>query len=80
MIEDELVEKLAEIEHARWADWQRWVHDRCVANEDGSLTIPAGNVARWERQIATPYADLSEPEKQSDRDQVARYLPLVRPR
>lgn len=72
-----LVEQLAAIEHERWADWQRYMHSRCQRNEDGSLTIPAASVAHWERQIATPYAELSEPEKESDREQVYRYLPLV---
>jgi hypothetical protein len=73
----ELLEHLAAIEHNRWADWQRHLHERCTRNSDGTLTIPAGLAARWDRQIATPYADLSEPEKQLDRDQVARYWPII---
>ncbi|MDJ0323142.1 hypothetical protein QMG61_05115 [Cryobacterium sp. PH31-AA6] len=32
---------------------------------------------RWEIQIATPYAELSEQEKKSDQEQVHRYLPVV---
>ena len=28
-------------------------------------------------QIATPYSELSEKEKESDRDQVRKYLPIV---
>jgi hypothetical protein len=74
---DDLYEKLAAIEHARWADWQRYMHSQCVVNDDGSLTIPPSLVTHWERQIATPYDDLSEHEKQSDRDQVSRYWPLL---
>lgn len=73
----ELKEALAAIEHERWADWQRYLHSLCTRNPDGSLTIPAASVAHWERQIATPYADLSEREKQSDREQVDRYWPLI---
>ena len=72
-----LREQLATIEHERWASWQRYLHDQCVRNPDGSLTIPAALVARWERQIATPYGQLSEPEKNADRAQVARYFHLV---
>ena len=41
------------------------------------LIIPSKLVAQWERQIATDYADLSEKEKESDRDQVRRYWPLI---
>ena len=73
-----LYEKFAAIEHERWADWQKYMHGKCMRNEDGSLTIPAGLVGRWERQIQTKYEDLSEQEKKSDREQVNRYWPLVR--
>ena len=72
-----LIDQLAAIEHERWADWQRWVHQISTRNPDGSITIPAESVARWERQIATPYADLSEREQESDREQVRRYLHLL---
>jgi hypothetical protein len=72
-----IVEKLASIEHARWAHWQQYLHDKGVRQPDGSLILPAELVRRWETQIATPYADLSEAEKQSDREQVQRYLPLI---
>ena len=79
-MKDELFEKLAAIEHERWADWQRYLHSRCTRNIFGErfgLTIPAELVDQWERQIATPYADLSEHEKDSDRKQVRRYWSLV---
>lgn len=79
MRKDELYERLAAIEHERWADWQRWMHAQCFIKEDGSLVIPAELVERWERQIDTPYADLTEREKQSDRDQVNRYWSLIEP-
>ena len=73
-----LRERLASIEHDRWAGWQKYLHSKCIKNEDGSLTIPADSVQHWERQIATPYADLSEREKHSDRVEVDKYLPLVK--
>jgi hypothetical protein len=72
-----VIEELAAIEHERWAHWQRYVHGKAMRGRDGSLTIPADLVSRWERQIETPYSALSEPEKQSDRDQVRRYLPVL---
>ena len=71
-----LMEQLASIEHERWADWQAWVHKSGHKNSDGSITLDAGTVARWEKQIKTPYADLSEKEKESDRVQVRRYIHL----
>jgi hypothetical protein len=72
-----LVERLAAFEHARWAHWQRYVHESGALQADGSLLIPAALVARWERQIAAKYEDLSEAEKNSDREQVRKYLPVI---
>lgn len=71
------VERLAPIEHERWAHWQQFVHDQCKHQEDGSLVVPAELVARWQAQIETPYAELPEQAKESDREQVRRYLPTV---
>jgi len=42
----DLIDRLASIEHERWAHWQRYVHDQCERLEDGSLVIPADLVAR----------------------------------
>ncbi|WP_328224018.1 hypothetical protein OG272_33505 [Streptomyces sp. NBC_00104] len=72
-----MVEELANVEHERWAHWQRYLHSKCVRDDDGSLTIPAELVRRWELQMNTPYSELSEEEKESDREQVRRYLPIV---
>ncbi len=74
---DKLLEAFASIEHDRWAHWQRYVHSRCNPGEGGSLVIPAELVTRWERLIATPYSELSEQEKESDREQVRKYLPII---
>jgi hypothetical protein len=74
---DKVMEELAGVEHERWAHWQRYLHSRCARQSDGSLVIPAELVRRWESQMATPYAELSEAEKESDREQVRRYLPLL---
>ena len=73
-----LFEKLAEIEHTRWAEWQKCVHSRCTQGTmPGSLEISGRDVENWTRQINTPYSDLSEKEKDSDRDQVMRYYHLI---
>lgn len=75
---DGLVDELASIEHERWAHWQRYVHSKAQKRSDGSLVIPADLVAQWERQITTPFTQLSEKEKDSDRDQVQKYLPFLK--
>ncbi|MEV7345046.1 hypothetical protein [Streptomyces sp. NPDC093544] len=76
-VAEEAVEDLANVEHERWSHWQRYMHSKCIRNEDGSLTIPAELAQRWELQMNTPYAELSDVEKQSDREQVHRYLPVI---
>ncbi len=73
---EELKEKLAAIEHQRWSDWQKW----CNAVIREHIDSPKATEARlklWDEQIATPYKDLKEYEKDSDREQVERYWPLV---
>jgi len=72
-----LIERLSAIEHERWSHWQRHVHSKGIRQPDGSLLLPAEVVARWERLIATGYAQLTEEEKVSDREQVSKYLPVI---
>lgn len=74
---DELIEQLADKEHASWANWMGYLFSLCVHNADGTATIPASRVQHWQRQVATPYAMLSEREKESDRIEVRKILPLI---
>lgn len=71
---EEQIEELAAIEHERWADWQRWCNGEIRANAN-DIESP---LRRWDKQIETPYEQLSEREKDSDREQVRRYLPIMK--
>lgn len=73
-MDNDIIEILSKVVHERWAHWQKYLHSVCKRNEDGSLTIPKEKVERWERQIKTEYKDLSEKEKDSDREQAYEYL------
>ncbi len=75
---DSMLEKLAGIEHEGWARWQKYLHSVCTEGPDGTLIIPKDKVERWERQINTKYEDLSDKEKESDRKEVRKILPLVK--
>jgi hypothetical protein len=77
-IEDMMIETLADLEHDRWSHWQEHLHSLCEKNPDGSLTIPAEKVERWERQINTKYKDLSEKEKDSDRDEARQTVEAIK--
>ena len=71
----QIIEKLAAIEHERWSGWQKWCH-KILRKDCGSPELEVV-LERWDRQIVIPYKNLSEKEKQSDRDQVMRYWPLI---
>ena len=72
-----MLDKLADIEHERWSHWQSYLHSCGKPQPDGSLVLPADLVKKWSEQINTRYEDLSEAEKESDRAQVRKYLPLI---
>jgi hypothetical protein len=65
---DGLLEQLAALEHEQWARW----------TEHMLNNLTPDNIARWRRQIDTPYASLSEQEKESDREWARRILALLR--
>lgn len=73
----ELIEILSAIEHDRWAHWQSYLHSKCKKNADGSLTIPKDLVEKWNIQIETNYSNLTEKEKESDREQVMKYIHYI---
>jgi len=74
---EELIEQLADKQHAHEACWMQYLFSSCDPNPDGSLTIPCGLVDRWQKQIDTSYSDLSERKKRADRDEVAHILSII---
>jgi hypothetical protein len=71
------IDTLAAVEHERWAHWQRYMHSKGTRLADGSLQLSGDLIARWEKQIATPFAELTQEEKDSDRDQVRVAIPII---
>lgn len=74
MTREELIEYLAALEHERWSNWQAYVHNLCIKNEDGSLTIPKKYVYHWNWEIALKYKDLPDNIKESDRKEVYKIM------
>lgn len=64
---NQLLESLAALEHEQWAHWTRYMLDNLTPE----------NIIRWRQQLATPYADLSEQEKESDRVWAQRVLQIL---
>lgn len=65
---DPLREKLAELEHKQWAHWYRYM----IAN------ITPENKKRWDEQAATPYDQLTRPEKNTNREWADKVLEIIK--
>ncbi len=74
---DELREQLAAVQHEIWAHWMRYMFTCGQFGPDGSWTMPTDKVERWQRQMSTPYSDLTDKERESDRHQADKVLAVV---
>lgn len=74
----ELREQLAALAHEQWSGWMRYLFEKTTGNIAGTALIPEWAVERWKRQLNTPYAQLSEEEKESDRKEADRVLALLK--
>lgn len=73
-----LIEALAAHVHDEaWAGWMSYLFNKCTLNDDGTVTIPADLVARWQYQVSTPYAQLPNEMKRGDREQAERILTII---
>lgn len=63
-----LLEELSELEHERWSSWMRWMFDNWTEE----------NIARWKWQMVTPYSELPEHSKESDRKEARKSIEIVR--
>jgi len=71
-------ELLAEYAHNAWAGWMKYMFSKSHRNTTGTVTIPKELVARWGRQMVTPYFSLPSKEKESDREEADLILEIVR--
>lgn len=62
-----MIEKLAELEHIQWSHWTKYMLENLTPE----------NIERWKRQIETSYADLSEKEKESDREWARKVIEIL---
>lgn len=83
MTDDELRERLAEYAHEAWSGWMRYMFDNGgydLFGVDGtqvSWVMHLDKYKRWQRQMRTPYADLPESEKASDRAEADKMLAIL---
>ena len=72
-----MLEGIADVQHAIWAHWMAYMFTQGTYNADGSWTMPAAKVERWTRQMNTPYSELTEKEKESDRNQAMKAITRI---
>lgn len=70
-------ENLAKYAHDAWSGWMRYLFEKSVSNNNGTITIPKWAVTRWQRQANTPYAQLPENEKESDRSEADSIIDVL---
>lgn len=70
-------ERLACLCHEQWSGWMEYLFSKNTLNGDGSWTMPAELVDRWQRQMRTPYSALLEPEQISDRKEADKFIALL---
>ena len=73
-----LHEKFAELAHSQWSGWMKYLFSKGEFNKNGTWTMPKWAVERWSQQVETSYSELSESEQNSDRDEAAKFLAVVR--
>jgi len=72
-----MLDKLADVQHGIWSHWMEYLFSVCQEYGDGNMVIPKEKVERWKRQMKTSYSELSEPEKDSDRNVAFDVLKVV---
>lgn len=84
---DEAREDLAEYAHEAWSGWMKYLFSKgeyrwveAPTESHGKVErvwiMPQWAVERWTRQMNTPYADLSEEERKSDREEADKMIDI----
>jgi len=75
---DDLREALAALEHEQWAHWMRRLFEKGEWRHAG-FVIHEEDADRWYRQMEAAYANLTEAEKDRDREWADKVLVLIGP-
>lgn len=70
-------ELLSDLSHQIWIHWMKYQESVSKLNNNGEWVIPKEKVDRWKRQMETNYNDLSDKEKESDREQADKILKIL---
>lgn len=71
---DKILEAVAEECHNQWSRWTERILSKTSTCCEEHIFVDKGCVERWQRQILTPYANLTEAEKESDRREARKIV------
>jgi len=74
---DEIREELASYAHEAWSGWMTYLFQLGTFH-DGEFTIHREQMERWTRQSNTPYNQLPEHEKESDREEADKMIAIFK--
>jgi len=77
-VSSSLRDRVGTLCHNQWSMWMKYLFDRCEVADNGDIMIPMGLVERWQRQMQTPFFELSLTEKESDRIEADRFIKFFR--
>jgi hypothetical protein len=66
------IRAVADEQHAIWAHWMRYMFSCGTDMGDGGWVMPQEKYERWQRQMDTDFADLTEQEQASDYEMAER--------
>ena len=79
---DELLELVADFFHMNWSHWMKYQFSKMWEDDPDpypsrGMMMDQDDVSRWKRQMNTPYSELSEKEKDSDREWAKKLMDLL---
>ena len=72
-----LRELFADFLHRQWSGWMEYLFSKGTLNPDGTWTMPSWAVERWQRQMNTSFANLSDIEQDTDRKEADKMLEVL---
>ncbi len=73
----DLRDKIGALTHEQWSGWMKYLFSKCHKIGD-KIIIPDWAIKRWNRQIDTPYFELTEEEKESDRIEADKFIEALK--
>ena len=73
MSENKQIEVIADFCHKQWIHWMTYLTSKISGTNEDQLSLQ-----HWKRQMNTPYSELTEKEKESDREQARKFIKLIK--